>query len=182
MMVRSLIAAAALSVAALSAQAATYSVMWSGNSGYSLSGEFSFDDSLLNTGRIDETAITALSFDVLLNGVSQGSAELSTFNPPTAAFNFNFDTTAETFFAGGFSTGLDGQSWNNGGSEVGFTSGNVSQGASVGGDFLLGSIPSNQSTLTATRIDIAAVPLPASLPLLLVGLGAFGALRMRRKA
>ncbi len=77
---------------------------------------------------------------------------------------------------------MDGQSWNNGGSEVGFTSGDVSQGASVGGDFLLGSIPSNQSTLTATRIDIAAVPLPASLPLLLVGLGAFGALRMRRKA
>ena len=53
-----------------------YDSDWTGASGYTLDGMFSFDDSLLGTGAIDVTDIDTLMIEVFLNNVSQGTFDL----------------------------------------------------------------------------------------------------------
>lgn len=159
------------------ASAITYSIGWTGTGGYTLSGEFSFDDSLVGTGYIDETHLNALSFSVFLNGVSQGSASLGTFDG-TNPLNFNFDTTTETFLVGGHTSSQFGQAWNFIGSTVGFASGTNAQLVSVN-NHALG--PESQVLLPNSTLVAAQVPLPASFALLLGSLFGFGLLATTRR-
>ncbi len=169
------------------AQAVTYDISWTGANGYSLVGELTFSDILIGTGVINETQITDLTINVLLNGVSQGVRSLVTdgLGSFASTFNVNFDTIAGQFVVGGLTTSSSGQAWftSAGGiicDTVGFGSGNFGQSVCVGGNYVGSSgILTSQSTLTAS---LAAVPLPATGVLLLgaIGVGAFAS--RRRKA
>lgn len=147
------------------AHAATYNISWTGSGGYTLSGTFSFDDSLLGTGPIDESDLDELSIEVFLNSVSQGVAEMSSFDG-TNPLNFNFDTLTGEFLVGGDTSGPTGQAWNFIGSTVGFASGSNAQLVSVN-NHALGSesqVLVQNSTLSAT-----AIPLPSSFTMLALG-------------
>ena len=177
---RTIIAAVAVALAGtVPAVAATFDISWEGSGGYSLAGQFSFSDSLLGTGAIDENDIDALSFTVFLSGIAQGSVSC----PPStcgSSFNFNFDTTSLQFLTVGNSASSDGQLWNYLTSPVGFGSGSFFEGVTIGSSPIDESrISSSESTLTATAVT--AVPLPAGLPLLLAGIAGLAGLRMRRQ-
>ena len=87
-------------LAAAPVSAATYLVNWTGNAGFALGGVFSFSDALLGTV-IDETDLDRLTFDVTLNGVSQGTADLG----PGQVDNFNFDSGTGQFSWAGIRAG-----------------------------------------------------------------------------
>ena len=162
-----------------------YDIGWTGSGGYTMSGMFSIDDSLLGTGAIDETSVLSLMIEGFLNGVSVGTWDL--FSDGLAGsdtFNFNFDTTSETFIVGGFSASDTGQDWgvSVGGtsctaSGFGFSSGSGAQGLCVNNTFI-GAVPISQPTLTASRK--VAVPEPGILALFGAGLFGLGLMRRRR--
>jgi hypothetical protein len=166
-------------LAAAPVSAATYLVNWIGNAGLTLGGVFSFSDALPGTA-IDETDLDRLTFDVTLDGVSQGTADLG----PGQVDNFNFDSGTGQFLVGGTSSGTSGQLWNFQQAPVGFGSGGGTQLISIGPGFLNQSgVFVSASTLVATRIETSVIPLPASALLMLSGLGGAGLiLRRRRRA
>ncbi len=187
---RKLLAAFAVTAGCLTATnvaAATYNIDWTGNNGYSMTGLLSFDDALMDTGAIDETQISELSIDVMLNGVSLGTRSLTDDGPGSHAstFNLNFDTTVGQFIVGGHSLSISGQNWftSSGGSRcdtVGFSSGAGAQGICQGFWSFSSSIPIGQPTLNAT-LAMSVVPLPAGGLLLLTAMGGLGIARRRRK-
>ncbi|MBW4707113.1 VPLPA-CTERM sorting domain-containing protein [Roseobacter sp. YSTF-M11] len=168
------------------ASAATYDIDWTGSGGYALTGSLSFSDALLGTGVITASDIDNLTITVLRDGVSLGARNYLTDGAGSHAgtFNLNFDTSTGQFVTGGFSGGVEGQTWftSTGGlrcDTVGFASGSVSQGVCVD-NALLGRIGVDDSTLTATAA-LAVVPLPAGAVLLMSALGALGLARRRRR-
>lgn len=180
----------ALGLGAASAQAATYSISWTGGGGYTMTGLLTFADSLLGTGVIDETDITDLSITIWLNNVAVGARSLLADGAGShaATFNVNFDTNLGQFVVGGYSASETGQDWftSVGGSEcdtVGFSSGSAGQLACTNGSFADAYdsyISIGESTLSATRVS--EVPLPASLPLLGMAVGAVALARRRRRS
>lgn len=180
------ICASAAVLASANAAPVTYSIAWTGSSNYSLSGSFSFDEALLGTGAITGTSLNSFAIEVFLAGVSAGTWDYfaNGVAPGGAVFNFNFNTTTESFAVGGSSPSANGQLWNAiAGSglgctgRVGFISGASAQGVCIDG-LTFGSISTSQSTLTAARVG--AVPEPGSAWLLALGLA--GVLALRRRA
>jgi hypothetical protein len=150
-----------------SARAIGFDISWTGSNGYTMSGMFSYDDSLIGTGAIDETDLDTLMIEVFLNAASQGTWDLADGSGGQLSFNFN--ATTEVFVIGGDVGTTSGQVWNHTANPgVGFISGNAGQLISVNGA-QIGFIAVGSSTLTATR---KVVPEPSPLAFLLSGLGA----------
>jgi hypothetical protein len=183
--------AAMLAAAPLGAgQAATFDFSWTGASGYTMTGSFSFADALLGSTAITEADVTSFTMSVFLNGVSQATWSLSDVVAQGANFNFNFNPTTGVLPTGGNSASSTGQEWNTptgdvgGCSTAGFSSGSLAQGVCVNGAGILDSrIAASASTLTATSANgPAPVPAPAALGLFALGLAGLGLLRQRRAA
>jgi hypothetical protein len=135
--------------------ALSYTIGWTGTSGYSLDGSFSFPDILANTGPITFASLTSFTFTTRLNGVALKTG--------TTANNFNFNTTTQTFAVGGLSNSSTGQEWGsivNGdifGNGAGFASGGNAQAIFDNGQ-PLGIIGIPPNTLTATPVPFEFSP------------------------
>lgn len=150
----------------------TYDISWIGNNQYSMTGEFSFDDTLLG-GVITAADVSSFSISGFLNGSAIGSFSGS----PTT---FNFDSSTDLFVVAEVNcTGAGGQAWGNeplcgGSTGFGFAQGSGNELIYLN-NVPQGSIPVSQTTLVATRQVV--VPLPAAAWLFgsgLIGLTAMG--------
>ncbi|MEM7221958.1 MAG: PEP-CTERM sorting domain-containing protein [Pseudomonadota bacterium] len=155
------------------ANAVAFNIDWTGSGGYTLEGMFSYDDSLIGTGPIDESSLDTFMIEGFFNGGSVGTWDFFADGISAGAgFNFNFDTTSEMFLVGGVTGSASGQAWNIEPvvgvctADFGFGSGSTGQGLCVGGG-LAGLISPSQSTLTASRKQ---VPEPGTLALFLIGI------------
>ncbi len=164
---------ATLSSTAALATPVTYGFSWTGASGYSMTGDFSYDSASAADGFVRDGEVASLTFQGFLHGASIGSSS----NANTlAGFNFNFNATTGQFVLNGLSTGDSGQLWNFLGTGLGFGAGSASSELSLGGAGL-GDI-GDPVPLTATRV--ATVPEPATLPLVALALLAAGMAARRR--
>ena len=177
----------ALSLVAQQAEAVSFDISWTGAGNYTMDGSFSYSDSLIGTGRIDETNLTGFNIEGFLSGASLGTFDLFTDTPLVGSdiFNFNFDSTSETFYTGGYSSSDFGQDWGvsvGGGlaatTGFGFSSGSGSQGIANPHWLEASSIPVSKSTLIATR---SSDPVPEPATLLLFGTGLVGLIASKRK-
>ncbi len=184
-----IIVCGALSLVAQQAEAVSFDILWTGAGNYTMEGSFSYSDSLIGTGRIDETSLTSFNIEGFLSGSSLGTFDLFTDTPLVGSdtFNFNFDSTSETFYTGGYSADDFGQDWGvsvGGGfaatTGFGFSSGSGSQGIANPRWLGASSIPVSQSTLIATRSS-DPVPEPATMLLFGTGLIGLAGSRIRRK-
>ncbi len=159
--------------------AVSFDISWAGANGYTMSGAFSYSDSLIGTGVIDENSIDTLMLEAYLNTQLIGTWNLT--DGSTTTFNFNFDTNTQQFITGGGSTSTSGQAWNwVGASGLGFVSGNPNQLLSIDGALINDStILTSSSTLTAT---LSTVPIPAAAYLFGSGLLWLVGISRRKKA
>jgi len=186
-------AVALLAPAAVSpAAAASYTIGWSGSFGYTMTGFFSFPDALLGSSAINQTNLTALSIQLLENGVSQGTWNYFTDGlAPSMTLNFNFDPSTGKFLIGEMSDAPNGQAWNYQSegdncpaSGIGFVTGNAGEAACLNGNLVSGvEYEEASSTLTATReTTLTRAPEPGTIGLYLVGLAGLAAVRRRAAA
>lgn len=146
--------------------ALSYNIGWTGTSGYSVDGSFSFNDNLANTGAITSSSLNSFTFTTRLNGVALQTG--------TTASQFNFNTTTQTFIVGGSSDTSTGQSWGsvvNGslvGNGAGFFSGGAFQAITNNGT-VLGNLNIVNSTLTATLVTPVPFEFSPALGLSVIG-------------
>jgi len=162
------------------AKAVTYDISWTGSNGYSLTGSFSFDDSL--TGIIRDYAVDTFMIEGFHNGESLGTWNLTDGTDGPHPFNFNFDVAKAEFIIGGLSDSNRGQAWNRRATGLGFESGNNHQVITLNGIALdenwdpvnNSQISVYSSTLIATLAvptgGSAVVPVPGALILFASGM------------
>ena len=159
------------------AQIVGYNFAWTGTGGYSMLGSFTFNQASAGDGAIRDGEVVSLTFEGFLNAASIG---VNNTAHQTAGFNFNFNTATGQFFLNGNSLIDTGQQWNWRGGGLGFAAGSgsslLSQGILVS-DYR-GNI-SNPTPLIASPATV--VPEPSTFLLLAAGMGAVGALQLRRR-
>ncbi len=159
------------------ASAITLSLSWVGSNGYSMTGSFSYADSLIGTGVIDEASIDTFMIEGFDNGSSLGTWSLADGSDSADPFNFNFDTTSLTFIVGGVSDSPSGQAWNRRATGIGFESGDKNQILTLDGAIIADSALS----ISASTLTITAVPIPAALYLFVSGLLGFVGLARKNR-
>lgn len=167
-------------VLSTSAKTATFDISWIGGGAYTMSGMFSYDDSLINTGAINESQIDTLTIEAFQNSVSIGTWDMADGSTATSPFNFNFDTTTLVFLVGGGSTSDLGQQWNDGSGAtgVGFASGNAAQLLYLDGT----SISDSHIFVASSSLSIkplSSIPVPAAF--WLFGSGLLGLIGIARR-
>jgi hypothetical protein len=160
-----------------------FDISWTGTGGYSMTGQFSYADSLANTGVITGSKLDTFMITGFLNNTQVGSWNL-TQGFAGFSFNFNFNTTTLLFPQGGISSGTTGQDWDvtTGGEHCpnpgfGFSSGSGSQGVCVNNGGFVGSTVIDN--LTATPAP-ATAPEPFSAALCFTGLATLITIRRKR--
>jgi hypothetical protein len=162
--------------------AAIVDFSWTGAGGYTMTGQFSFNDSLLGTGNITASSLTSFYFTGYLNSSSIGTWNYFTDGLPSGnTFNFNFNTTSLSFGQGGGNVSTTGEAWNSIGtsssclaSSIAFVSGLNGQGLCLNGTFLADSKLRNSFALTAQLEQPPAAGVPEPSSVLLVGLALLG--------
>ncbi|XDA98693.1 hypothetical protein AB1M95_01955 [Sulfitobacter sp. LCG007] len=178
-----------------SAAATSYSISWSGDFGHRLEGEFGFAKGL--KGVINADDIDYLKISIYRGSSLLGSRQWSD-GTSDGVFNLNFDTAAGMFITGGDGFGAGGQAWflqagDLGCSTAGFFSGGFGEGVcyidhsagkpvstGVVGQDLARGVPA--SRLTASLLQMPAVPLPAGGLLAVTAFALLAGLRRRKAA
>jgi len=181
--IHSVLAAAALFAAPFTVNSVpvTIDFSWAGGGAFTMSGNFTYDSADATDGAIRDGEVSSLFFEGSRFGVpfeSNSAAPSQGGGGQVALFNFNFNTLTSQFFLGGDSTSDDGQSWNFGGSGLGFFAGSVTSALSLDGT-TFGTTP-NPVPLVATAPAVA-VPEPATLGMVVLCLAALGLSKRRNK-
>ncbi len=143
---------------------AEFEVGWVGENGYTLSGSFSIDTSLLSTGVIFQDSLLSFSMAGFLNGELLGMFS-------GIPESFLFDTTNIVLLVG---TG-NIQVWNFSGPGINFLSANFSQAMGLDGSLIRDSVFRVATGLTQedSRLTVMRVPEPATRALFTLGLIGF---------
>lgn len=144
----------------VNALAITYDISWVGSNGYEMTGLFSYSDAFIDSGLINEGQIDEFRIEGFHNDTSIGSWDLDAGSASIYPFNFNFDTTTESFLVGGVHSGPMGQSWNYVAGTFGFASGLASQVVSLDSSINESLVEIPSSALNAT---VRTVPFPAAV-------------------
>ena len=148
---------------------------------------FSFPSASVTGGFTFDTATSGFSAIAIATPIGSYGGGSGTLIPDTASFGFpedifSFDNGATTFFFSVEGLNLAAPDVPAGGGTT-FSNVFAFEGDAVNDDFQIdpfGNSASYFGDVTVSAADVAPVPLPAALPLLVAGLGALGALRRRR--
>ncbi|WP_224816530.1 hypothetical protein [Hasllibacter sp. MH4015] len=163
-MTRLIPAALAALLATYPVHAAQFQFCWVGANGYTMEGQITFPDALLDTGLITEADVTDFQIIGFLDGVAIGSWSLDQLTPETS-WLLRFDTTNLQFPTGGIRSANSYQEWNangrvnNCGAEGGFgwNGGNYAQDVCVDNVWVEDSSIDPNTPLFAQPMDVRLI-------------------------
>lgn len=164
-----------LSPMAANATLITYDIEWTGASGSSMAGIFTFDDLSAADGFVRDRDGDLLS--LMISTVDFGGLSWTWDRDSSDPFNFNFDAVLELFPVTGAIGSPEAQSWNGlgGGLGLGVEGTSGRSGLLIDGQFV-------EATSSFTATKRVGVPEPGTLALLAVGLLGLGISRRRKIA